>query len=111
MPDNKQINLEQLETVTGGKDDWGEYKSRYLPEGHGVHICKEDVKNHIEEKVYVVFDSNEEMWVLGIVKQSSPVGGDIYHYVYVEEKSSKSLSTLKSIECFEGSNYTVFLYK
>jgi len=109
--EKKQLNQKELEIVNGGGDSWGDIKSKYLPANHGVHICKEDVRNHLEERVYVVDDSNEKVWCMGVVKQSSPVGNDIYHYIYVEEKANCVYRSKNSVECFEGSNYTVFLYR
>jgi len=60
MSEKKQLNEEQLEKVTGGRD-----AGHYLPAGHGGHIGLYEAGAYIGSQVYIVNDDDREIYYWG----------------------------------------------
>jgi len=112
MSDKKELNQEQLEKVSGGKD-----MAKYLPSDHGIHIGMYAAEGHIGEDVYVVDDSNREIFCWGTLLDSYEEdvwgGSQRRHKVYVKGTNDYFFNHWDVGDTINprGDGVTLFLYR
>ena len=114
MSEKKELSLEELEKVTGGKD-----MDKHLPSNHGRHISMYEAEGHIGEKVYAVrdMDRNDFFWgtLLDSYEEPTMGGTERAHKILIEGVNDYFFNEFKgSIGCnvkIYGYRYTLFLYR